>query len=253
MRLISSRLEHMLRLSFPIALMAVLSVALTSISALANGGQGSLASQISRAQATITARPGTSPGTTITVGSMPWGVAILHGPAHLAYVSNNNSGSVSVISTLLRRVVATVPVGPGPNAVVAAPNGRAVYVGLDTNIAVIDTLTQRVTRYIDDPDGAFELDISPDGQRLYADSGGGPMLSVFDTRSGRLIESMNLEPIALGHSRFRGMDAPSTPASSASRLRSMSSTRARFGSPRASPSHSIPWASRFLPGAGSFT
>jgi YVTN family beta-propeller protein len=184
--------------------MAVLSVALTSISALANGGQGSLASQISRAQATITARPGTSPGTTITVGSMPWGVAILHGPAHLAYVSNNNSGSVSVISTLLRRVVATVPVGPGPNAVVAAPNGRAVYVGLDTNIAVIDTLTQRVTRYIDDPDGAFELDISPDGQRLYADSGGGPMLSVFDTRSGRLIESMNLgtdSPGALAVSR----------------------------------------------------
>jgi YVTN family beta-propeller protein len=115
-----------------------------------------------------------------------------------------NSGSVSVISTLLRRVVATVPVGPGPNAVVAAPNGRAVYVGLDTNIAVIDTLTQRVTRYIDDPDGAFELDISPDGQRLYADSGGGPMLSVFDTRSGRLIESMNLgtdSPGALAVSR----------------------------------------------------
>ena len=49
MRWISSRLEHMLRLSFPIGLVAVLSVALTSISALANGGQGSLASQISQA------------------------------------------------------------------------------------------------------------------------------------------------------------------------------------------------------------
>jgi YVTN family beta-propeller protein len=109
-----------------------------------------------------------------------------------------------VINTRRQRVIATVPVGQFPTAEVAAPNGRAVYVGLSSNIAVIDTLTQKVVRYIDDPDGAFDLAISPEGERLYADTGGGSILSVFDTRTGRLIQSVNLgaeSPGALAVSR----------------------------------------------------
>ncbi len=55
----------------------------------------------------------------------------LNGPAlaaPFAYITNFNSGDVSVIDTATKAVVATVPVGSIPFGVAVTPNGAFVYV-----------------------------------------------------------------------------------------------------------------------------
>ncbi|MFD4620355.1 YncE family protein, partial [Streptomyces sp. NPDC058475] len=58
-----------------------------------------------------------------------------------AYVTNDSSGTVSVIDTATNTVTATIPVGTAPQGVALTPDGTRVYVtnsGSDT-VSVIDT------------------------------------------------------------------------------------------------------------------
>ncbi|WSA81802.1 YncE family protein [Streptomyces sp. NBC_01799] len=57
---------------------------------------------------------------TVTVGSIPFGVAITPDGLH-AYVTNFGSGNVSVIATASNMVTATVTVGTQPNGVAISP------------------------------------------------------------------------------------------------------------------------------------
>jgi len=127
---------------------------------------------------------------TITVGPAPMDVATVKSHGGLAYVSNFDSNTVSVIDTRHNQVIDTVTVGTAPSPVVASPDGRFVYVGTQASIAVIDTGTQRVVREIGTDDAAFALEISPNGQFLYGDSGGSGPVTVFDTRSGAAIRTV---------------------------------------------------------------
>ena len=82
---------------------------------------------------TVAALPNPSTGngsyttSTITVGNSPVGVAVDQ-YAHLAYVANHGSNTVSVIDTRTNRVSATVPVGAGPAGVAAGGRTHTVYV-----------------------------------------------------------------------------------------------------------------------------
>jgi YVTN family beta-propeller protein len=64
---------------------------------------------------------------TITVGSDPSAVAI-DPVAHTAYVTNENSSTVSVIDETTAAVVATVPVSSDPDGVAADPVAHTAYV-----------------------------------------------------------------------------------------------------------------------------
>src|SRR5262249_42546281 len=48
----------------------------------------------------------------------------------LAYVTNEDSGTLSVVSTAHDRVVAEIPVGRRPRGLKLSPDGRTVYVAL---------------------------------------------------------------------------------------------------------------------------
>ena len=66
---------------------------------------------------------------------------------NLVYVTNFSSSNVSVINTASNTVVATVPVGAGPEGVAVTPDGASVYV-VNTNansVSVISTATNTVT------------------------------------------------------------------------------------------------------------
>ena len=91
--------------------------------------------------------------------------------APFAYITNFSSNTVSVIDTATNAVVATVPVGRGPEGVAVHPAGTRVYVGnLDSNtVSVIDTATNSVIATV--PVGALfgpELvAVHPAGTFLY--------------------------------------------------------------------------------------
>src|SRR5271169_3483921 len=117
------------------------------------------------------------------------------GAAPFAYITNYDSGNISVIDTVTNTVTATVNLGAAnvvahPWGVAVAPDGTKVYVtelnNVETDnkhptycsVAVIDTATNTVTATV--PVGSYYIDgiyltdanpygvaVSPDGTKLY--------------------------------------------------------------------------------------
>jgi YVTN family beta-propeller protein len=125
--------------------------------------------------------------TPITVGADPTAVVI---SGNRAYVANQGDNTVSVIDTTTKRAVATIPVGTGPNSLVATRDGTRVYVansaynGANT-VSVIDTTTNQVVATIPIPNQnpstyGYDLAVSPDGTRVYVAYQYDPRISVID-------------------------------------------------------------------------
>jgi YVTN family beta-propeller protein len=94
--------------------------------------------------------------------------------ASYAYITNLESGNVSVIDTINNTVTATVPVRSHPFGVAVSPDRKKVYVANngDDNVSVIDTATKNITGTVPigvDPAGYFPFGVavSPDGERVY--------------------------------------------------------------------------------------
>lgn len=113
-----------------------------------------------------------------------------------AYVSNQNGGSVSVISTATGTVVATVQLSPDCDEICAAPAGLAVtpdgtrvYVASgDGNVYVIATSTNTVAATVAltptcDECSPYPIGvaITPDGKRAYVTDNGQFVVQMIDT------------------------------------------------------------------------
>jgi YVTN family beta-propeller protein len=155
----------------------------------------------------------------ITVGKEPWCVALTPNDAK-AYVTNQASGTVSVINTATRRVVKTIKVGTEPFGCVVTPNGQRLYVanqGSD-DVSVINTATDVLIRTIKEagsrPHG---LAVTGDGAKLYvtqflalrrandarpatqsegADDGREGRVTVIDTATNLPVDTVTLNPLA---------------------------------------------------------
>ena len=104
----------------------------------------------------------------IPLGNGSYGVAFTPNGEY-AYVTNQNSGTVSVISTASNTVTAKVTLGSAPYAVAVTPNGAYVYVtnvGNDT-VSVISTATNKLVATVivgNDPTGVA---VTPNGEYVY--------------------------------------------------------------------------------------
>jgi len=103
---------------------------------------------------------------TITIPNSVNTVALAVSPdGSKIYVTNNNSGNVSVIATGTNTVIATIAVGLNPLGVAVTPDNSKVYVANEGSgtVSAIDTATNAVTAMI--PVGvepvAFGLFIQP--------------------------------------------------------------------------------------------
>ena len=105
----------------------------------------------------------------IGVGKEPWCVAITPDDER-AYVTNMASGTVSVISTVHRRVIDVIKVGSEPFGCALTPDGRRLYVANQSSdtVSVISTRTNEVIETIRNvgvkPHG---IAISADGTRVF--------------------------------------------------------------------------------------
>jgi YVTN family beta-propeller protein len=124
--------------------------------------------------------------TTVAVGQYPEGVAF--DPRGRAYVSNEYSGTVSVIDPASAKVTATITglggaagdLASHPEGMVADPRRAALYVAVTNRdlVAVIDTSAERVTHLISvgRPEGVgtapTSVAVSADGSTLYASDAG---------------------------------------------------------------------------------
>lgn len=105
----------------------------------------------------------------------------------VAYVTNEESGTLSVVDRAKDRVVSTIQVGRAPRGIVVEPDTRRAFVlngGGDT-VTVIDVNTHRAihTFNLEIRSQAQELAISPQGQALYVANTALNSVSVLDTSS----------------------------------------------------------------------
>ncbi|PBC80309.1 40-residue YVTN family beta-propeller repeat-containing protein [Streptomyces sp. 2224.1] len=132
----------------------------------------------------------------ILVGHAPIWAAITP-DGRRVYVTNFGAGSISVIDTRTRDVIATIGVASGPWEIAITPDGLRAYAacfGTDS-VAVIDTATNTVTTTIEGLDKPLGLKATPDGSRLYVASLGGSRVDVISTATDTLIASV---PVSSG-------------------------------------------------------
>jgi PGF-pre-PGF domain-containing protein len=89
--------------------------------------------------------------------------------AHYAYITNYQSGNVSIINMTTDTVTATVPVEGFPVGVAASPDGRKVYVANSDseNVSVIDTATNTVIATVNVGSLPWGVAVNPEGSKVY--------------------------------------------------------------------------------------
>ena len=109
------------------------------------------------------------------------------------------SGTGSAASVALPAVAGTIHVGPNPNYIAVAPNGKFAYVtdpGAGT-VTVLSTATDKVTGTINIPQGPPEsVSFSPDGRTAYVSVYGGhsvPLIAFVDTATGAVTATVPVD------------------------------------------------------------
>jgi len=133
-------------------------------------------------------------------------LACLLGPASTnaqnAYITNQRSGTVSVIDTATDAVSATIPVGLTPDGVAVSPGGSKVYVtnASSNTVSVIDAATNTVSATIPVGVTPIGVAITPDGRKAYVANVSSSTVSVIDTATNTVITKIAVgsQPIAFG-------------------------------------------------------
>jgi YVTN family beta-propeller protein len=135
------------------------------------------------------------PAYTLPVGNSPRGVAVEpHG--RYAYVANFDDDTVSQISITGRSITDTIDVGDAPSGVAARYDAEnetpVVYVTNynDGTVTVIGADNQ--TTVIDVDDGPMGVAVTPDGSRVYVANSDDDTVSIIDTQTETVIDTLNV-------------------------------------------------------------
>jgi YVTN family beta-propeller protein len=128
-----------------------------------------------------------------TGGNNPYGVAFSPDGAK-AYVSNRDSGTVSVINTSNNTVTATVTVGTSPEGVAFSTDGTKAYVAntASASVSVIATSNNTVTDTITVGNAPRGVAVSPDGTKVYVANDDSNNVSVIDTATNTVTTTITV-------------------------------------------------------------
>ncbi len=143
------------------------------------------------------------PKTDKVVGEIPTGTTeshmfVISPDGHRAYTSNVGPGSVSVLDLQKRSLITVIPVAKTVQRISISTDGRWVFTQ-DQNaprIAVIDTTTNKIARWIDLPASVYSSTPTPDGKFLIANAPSGKLF-VIDLSSEKVVGTY-LIPEAIG-------------------------------------------------------
>jgi YVTN family beta-propeller protein len=113
-----------------------------------------------------------------------------------AYVTNQASGTVTVLDVVDVRVDREIPTGPSPVAVIASPTRNEVYVvnsgtpSAQGSVSVIDAENNRVAATIPVRRQPVSIDLDPTGNLAYVANSGSNNISVVDLRARREIAAI---------------------------------------------------------------
>jgi YVTN family beta-propeller protein len=117
------------------------------------------------------------------------------------FVTNQGSGTVSIVDPAAGQVIATIPVGgliDGPVGVAVDSTTHQAYVAVYGRgaIAVIDEATRSVTATI--PGGGQDVAVDPPAHALYVTNPNAGTVSVIDTQKQSLVTSIRVGRLASG-------------------------------------------------------
>jgi YVTN family beta-propeller protein len=123
------------------------------------------------------------------LGAGGQGTALPASPQGRMAIVNQDSNTLSVIDVATDKVIATVPTGAQPHHVLAAPDGRELWVTLykENRLQVFDTATLQELASVDVGAPTDDLTFSSDGARLYTSSGSTNAIVVVDRAARKVL------------------------------------------------------------------
>ncbi len=105
----------------------------------------------------------------------------------IGWVADYGSASVSPVNLTTRKAGPAISVGPGPQAIVASPDGKTVYAAdsLSDTVTPIDASTGRAGKAIHVGAAPRALAITPDGKTLYVANDGSATVTPIATATNR--------------------------------------------------------------------
>ncbi len=134
-------------------------------------------------------------------------------PGPRVFVTNENSGDLTLIDAGSRRVTGRIALGKRPRGIVASPDGRLLYIALSGSpmsgpgvdestlppadrtadgIAVLDVASGRVLRVLRGVSDPETVAVSPDGGRLFVASEDTGLVVAMDARTGRVLGQVEI-------------------------------------------------------------
>jgi YVTN family beta-propeller protein len=112
----------------------------------------------------------------------------------LAYVTNINSGSVSVIDLDLNKVIKIIPCGLKTEGIDITPDGSEIWVtnNKENTISVISTATYQITNTLPTGKESLRLKFSIDGKHCLVTNSSDGTISVYDQNSKKQIKTIQL-------------------------------------------------------------
>lgn len=111
----------------------------------------------------------------------------------VAYVTNSEAGTVSVIDTQQLKKSRDLPVGDRPVAIAYSPLGNAVYVASQGGgVAVIDAARNQIASRVETAPGLTALRFAPGGRWGFVANGGSNEVYVLDASSGLLTHTFGV-------------------------------------------------------------
>jgi YVTN family beta-propeller protein len=121
-------------------------------------------------------------------------LAILHPNEPTAYVTNINSGSISVIDLNSDKVIKIIPCGLGRKGIDITPDGSEIWV-TNTNenlITVINTTNNQITNTISSGNESLKLKFSIDGKYCFVTNATDGTIDIFNQQSKKKINTIML-------------------------------------------------------------
>jgi quinoprotein dehydrogenase-associated probable ABC transporter substrate-binding protein len=140
-------------------------------------------------------------------------IPVVEGPAERVYVTNEDAGTISIISTTTRGVIGEIAVGTRPRGVAVSRDGEQLYVALSGSpkcpptlpddecaklaadkskdgIAVVDVRSRAVVRVLPGGSDPEEFDVDTVAGRLYVSNEDAAELSIVDLASGDIVRTV---------------------------------------------------------------
>jgi len=119
---------------------------------------------------------------------------VLHPNKSIAYVTNINSGSVSVIDLVQDEVIKIIPCGKGTEGIDITPDGTEIWVtnNKEETISVINTETYQITDTLATGKESLRLKFSIDGKYCMVPNSSDGAISVYDRYSKKQIKTIHI-------------------------------------------------------------